>query len=138
MITLHVLKALELAGFGTIDADLFWEDVPIGADGNAKDGVWVVTRGAPVSRFGATTQSFDVYSRYADKILGSQKLEQILEYLQRAYDEVCELPQVLPYSKNKYTNVRITPTSGIENVGTDENNKIVRVISGQVQCERST
>lgn len=137
MVTLHLLKLLADEGFGTIDTDMFWEEIALDADGNAKEGIWIQSRSTPVNRYGVTNQAFDIYSRYANKVTGAQKLESILEYLQTAYGEVCELPEVPPYSTNQYKNVRITPTSGVENAGTDENNKVVRVISGLIQYERS-
>lgn len=136
MITLHILQLLEDNGFGTIDTDLFWEEVPIDSSGNPKDGIWIVTRGTPVSRLNHQVQNFDIYSRYTNKVTGSQKLVDILDFLQQSYGEVCELPDTED-SNNTFTNVRITPTSNIENVGSDDNNKTVRVISGSVAYERS-
>lgn len=129
MITLSVLKEIENAGFGTIDTDLFLEDASLDSKGKPKNGVWIVTRGSSVSRMNIEIQSFDIYSRYANKLTGHQKLESILEWLQEAYNDVCTLPAVLPYTTQEYKNVRIFPTSSIENVGTDENGLIVRVIS---------
>lgn len=138
MVTLHLLKLLENQGFGAIDTDLFWEEITLDSDGNALDGIWIQSRGTPVTRYSVTHQAFDIYSRYKNKIMGAQKLEAILEYLQSAYSEVCSLPEVPPYSTDQYTNVRITPTSGVENAGIDENNRVVRVISGLIQYERSS
>lgn len=133
MVTLHIAKLLENEGFGTLDTDIFWEEIPLGSDGKPKEGIWIVPRGFPLTRFNATAQAFDIYSRYANKITGSQKLEEILKYIQEAYGEVCELPTVPPYSLTQYGNVRLIPTSGIENVGSDEQDRIVRVISAEVQ-----
>ena len=136
MIALHILQLLEDEGFGTIDTDLFFEEAPLDSTGKPKQGVWIVERGATVTRFNHQTQNFDIYSRYTNKLTGYQKLEAILDYLQEAYGDVCTLPAVPPYSSTVYENVRITPTSSVENVGVDENNKIVRVISGTVTYER--
>lgn len=136
MISLHIAKWLADEGFGTLDTDIFWEEAPLDSQGNAKDGIWVVTRSTPLSRFNVTTQSFDVYSRYANKLTGSQKLESILERLQDAYGDTCELPAVEPYSSAVYTDVRLRPVSGIENVGSDDQDKIVRAISGEVQYNK--
>ena len=137
MITLHILKLLEDEGFGTIDTDLFWEEAALDGNGEPKQGLWIVTRGAPINRFNVTTQAFDIYSRYSNKKTGYKKLEEILGFLQQAYGEVCELPTVPPHSLTTYSNVSIAPTSGVESVGADENNKIVRVISGEVKYERN-
>ena len=87
MITLHILKLLEEEGFGTIDTDLFWEEVPLNSQGDPKNGIWIVTRGVPIDRLHVYTQNFDIYSRYTNKITGSSKLEGILEFLQEAYGE---------------------------------------------------
>lgn len=136
MITLHIAKWLDDEGFGTLDTDIFWEEAPISADGKPKDGIWVVSRGAALSRFNTTTQQFDIYSRFKNKLTGSQILEDILEKLKEVYGDVCTLPTVTPYSTNEYFNVRLRPTSGIENVGSDDQDKVVRVISAEVQYNK--
>lgn len=136
MISLHIAKLLADEGFGTLDTDIFWEDAPLNAKGVPKDGIWVVARGAPVDRFQVSYQQFDIYSRFANKLTGAQKLEDILEFLQEAYDTVCDLPTVPPYSLTQYTEVQITPVSGIENVGTDDQDKVVRVISGEIKFKK--
>lgn len=133
MVTLHILQLLEDEGFGTIDTDLFWEEAPLDSSGDPKNGVWIVTRGSDVSRVDIGIQSFDIYARYSNKVTTQQKLSAILTFLQEAYGEVCELPTVPPHSTTQYVNVSIMPTSGVENVGTDENEKIVKVISGEVR-----
>ncbi len=137
MITLSILKLLENEGFGTIDTDLFWEDAPLDSQGNPKNGVWIVPRGSTYGRF-IKTQAFDIYSRNANKVTSSKKLEDILEYLQEAYGEVCELPTVPPYSTTRYYDVQIVPTSSVENVGADDQDKIVRVISGQINYKKES
>lgn len=135
MITLHIAKLLEVEGFGTLDQDIFWEEVALNAQGNAKDGIWVVSLAPQVDRF-SLRQSFEIYSRYSNKVTGAQKLEKVLEFLQEAYGSVCTLPKAPPHSNAEYINVRIKPTSGVQSIGKDENNKIVRVIGGEVQYER--
>ena len=136
MIALHILKLLENEGFGTIDSDLFFEEAPLDGQGKPKQGCWIVERGTSVNRFNTQTQNFDIYSRYTNKLTGYKKLEGILDFLQEAYGEVCELPAVPPHSSTVYENVRIEPTSSVENVGTDVDNKVVRVISGTVQYNK--
>lgn len=138
MITLHILKLLADEGFGQIDTDLFWEDAPLDPQGNPKNGVWIVPRGTEVNRFTVSTQAFDIYSRHTNKVTSSKKLEDILDYLQEAFEDVCELPTVPPHSTTRYYDVMITPTSSIENVGTDEQDKVVRVISGQVTFKKES
>lgn len=133
MVTLHIAALLAQEGFGTLDQDIFWEDMPINAQGDPIDGLWVVARGSALSRFDTTTQAFDIYSRSSNKLESSKQLEDILEFLKDAYGEVCELPTVPPYSLTEYIEVRLRPVSGIENVGVDEQDKVVRVISAEVQ-----
>ena len=137
MIALHLLKLLEDEGFGVIDQALFFEEAPLGSQGDPKEGCWIVERGTTINRFNHQTQNFDIYSRYTNKLTGYQKLEAILDYLQEAYQDVCDLPSVPPYSNAVYENVMIQPTSSVENVGVDENNRIVRVISGVVQYNKA-
>lgn len=137
MISLHLLKLLEDEGFGTIDTDLFWEEAALDSSGEPRNGVWIVTRGSSIDRFNVSVQAFDIYSRYTNKLTGAQKLEQILEFLGDAYGTVCDLPAVPPYSNRTYKNCTITPTSSVENAGTDANNKVVRVISGEIRYERT-
>lgn len=136
MVSLHIAKLLADQGFGTLDTDIFWEDMPLDSQGNPKNGIWIVPRGTPVSRFNHTQQPFDIYSRYSNKVTGSKKLEDILDYLQEAFEEVCELPTVPPHSTTRYYDCTITPTSVIENVGSDEQDKVVRVISGEIKFKK--
>lgn len=136
LVSLHILKLLENNGFGTIDTDLFWEDIPLDSNGKPKEGVWIVTTGSAVDRFVVTKESFDIYARYSNKLTSATKLESILHFLQTAYDTVCDLPTVPPYSTAEYFNVRIKPTSSIEQVGFDEQGRLVRLISGQIQFNK--
>lgn len=129
MISISILKALEEAGFGTIDVDLFLENAPLNSSGKPKNGLWIVTRGSGISRLNTEIQSFDIYSRYANKLTGHQKLDSVLEWLRESYSDVCDLPAVPPHTTQAYNNVRIFPSSSVENVGVDENGLVVRVIS---------
>lgn len=135
MITLHILQLLANNDFGVIaltgdeeDATLFFEKLTLD-----KTGLYIASRGAPKSRGVRTTQAFDIYSRGADDIEGAKVLERAFNFLATAYGEVCDLPVVPGYSETEYKNVSIQPTSNIENVGLDANNRIIYVISGQVQ-----
>ena len=130
MVTLHILQLLENEGFGTIDTDLFWEEIPVDQTGGNKDGMWIISRGDPMARGLRTTQTFDIYSRYKNKITGSAKLQEILNYLKFNYVQ-CTLPTT-EGSDFVYKNATITPSGNIENAGIDDNGKVIRVISGQV------
>lgn len=126
-------KLLADEGFGTLDQDIFWEEAPLDSNGNAKDGVWIVTRAPEISRLSVNIQDFDIYARFSNKVTTQKKLTDILLFLQQAYGEVCDLPIVPPYSTTIYKDVVIEPTAGIENVGSDEQDKIVKVISGKIR-----
>lgn len=132
-VTLHIAKLLEQEGFGTLDTDIFWEEASVDSKGKPKDGIWVVTRGSAVTRLQSGIQAFDIYARYANKLTTNTKLEGILKYLQESYGTVCTLPLVPPYSDVLYTQAVIQPVSSIENVGADEQDKIVKVISGEIR-----
>ena len=136
MVTLYLAQLLANEGFGTLDTDIFWEDMPLDSTGKPINGLWIVPRGVAITRFKVTTQAFDIYCREANKVTSSQKLEDILDYLQEAYGEVCELPTVSEISNTRYYDVQITPVSGIENVGTDNQDKVVRVISGEINYKK--
>lgn len=136
MVTLHIAQLLADAGFGTLDESIFWEDMPVDTKGKPKSGLWIVPRGSQLSRLDTHYQAFDIYSRHTNKVTSSKLLEDILDYLQEAYAEVCELPVVPSYSTTRYYDCRIQPTSGVENVGTDEQDKVIRVISGEVKFKK--
>lgn len=132
MISLHLAKWLEQEGFGTLDSDIFWEDAPLDSNGNPRNGIWVVARGNDENRF-VNRQQFDVYSRYTNKLTGSKKLEAILQRIKEAYGDVCTLPTVPPHSMTEYYDCMFLPVSGIENVGVDDQDKVVRVIGAEIQ-----
>lgn len=135
MVTLNIAKLLDDNGFGTLDQTIFWEEIPVGSLEGVTDGIWIVSRGSSLDRFNVTTQAFDIYCRNNNKVACSQKLESILHFLQDSYADVCDLPLVPPYNLTVYNNVRIRPTSGIENVGTDANERIIKLISAEVQYD---
>lgn len=136
MITLHVLKLLEDNGFGTIgitgsepNADLFFEKLTLD-----KNGLYITSRGAQLAKGLRRTQAFDIYARGANDVEGAQKLEQVLEFFTLNQD--CELPIVTGISTTEYKNVSITPTSNIENVGLDDNNRIIYVVSAEIRFNK--
>jgi hypothetical protein len=135
MISLHVAGWLEQEGFGILDTDIFWEDMPVDNSGKPKDGIWVVTRASSDDRF-TNTQQIDIYTRYKNKLTGAQVLESILTRIKEAYGDVCTLPSVEPYSYNQYYDVIMTPVSSIDNVGTDEQGKVVRSISMEIKYKK--
>ena len=49
---------LEDEGFGIIDQDLFWEEMPLDSNGNARDGIFIESN-APINRIKAVTTEPD-------------------------------------------------------------------------------
>lgn len=136
MITLHFLKLLENAGFGTIGTDLYYQKAPV-VNGQEREGMWIVDRPSATTRRNIKVQQFDIYSRYTDPVDGSKKLQAILDYLEQTKAKPCTLPTVPNYSSIQYVNVRVTPLTSLENVGVDSTGKIVRVISGELRYNKS-
>lgn len=133
MITLHILELLKQEGFGTaIDTDLHWERLPL--DGY---GVTIFSRGGEQA-YGRNhiTQRFDLYARFADGLVAYDKLDKIRMYLSESYGELCELPTITGKSNRVYKNVRFTVLDNIENIGTDESDKLIFRLAGQIIYER--
>lgn len=120
MITLHILQLLEDNGLGVINQDLFWEKLPLN-----KNGVGIFSRGGDmVYARNRAVQSFDLYSRGDNDLLGADKLEKIWQYFVEDSNP-CTLPIVPDISNKKYKNARIVPTANIENLGLDETDRLV-------------
>ena len=129
MITLHILEWLKQNGVGTeIDKDLFFEKLPID-----KTGIAIFSLGGSQA-FGRNSivQQFDLYSRGVDDVAGYVTLETIRELLADSYGKVCELPTVPEYTQNVYSNVRFMAIDNVENIGVDENERVVYRMSSQV------
>lgn len=137
MILVSILNKLATDGLGTLDTDLFYEEADLDSNGNPKAGAWIVSRGAPVTRFIIGVQPFDIYVRYKDKLIAGNKSLAILEKLQEYSKTVCDLDPIEEYEIPIYTNVRIIPTSGVESVGKDEQDRMVYVISGEVRYTKT-
>lgn len=133
MIEISFLKQLELDGFGTIDVDMFWQDAPLDNKSKPVNCIWLVSRGGEVSRLNTNIQPFDIYARNTSKLEAAAKLKAILDKMADYYGSVCTLPAVEPYFSNEYTNVTIQPTSGIEAVGSDDQDRMIFVISGELR-----
>jgi len=121
MICLHILQLLEDEGFGTIDSKtngLFYGKLPLGSTG-----VGIYERGSLLSRGTRMVQEFDLYSRGSSDLLGADKLEKIQEFINQTFI-VCDLP-LTPKSSKQYTKVTLEVTSSVENLGLDENDRLI-------------
>ena len=117
MITLHIAKLLEQEGFGTLDQDIHWEKLPIDTTG-----IFVISRGGTSFINNRAVQSFDIYSREVNDLLGADKLEKIWEFVTED-GVICDLPIVPNVSHKQYQRVRIIPQSALENIGEDESGR---------------
>ena len=133
MIALHLLQLLEDEGFGTIDdksGGLFYEKLPLGAVGVA-----IFSRGGPMGKGRRNEQSFDLYARGANDLLGADKLEKIKEYFEQN-ETTCQLPIVPGLSNKIYSSATVEMTDNVENLGLDENDRVVFRLSGRVNYNK--
>lgn len=136
---LHFLKLLEDNGLGTlndpennIQGDLYWQDMPIDANGNDVVGYWILSRGFPSNRFNTKSVNFDIYGRNSNKLQVQVRLQSMLDFMADAYNDVCDLPTIPNVSDRKYRNCIIRPTAGIQNIGKDSVGNYVFAISGSL------
>lgn len=134
MITLHLLQYLKENGFGSaIDTDLFFEKLPLG-----KNGVAIFSRGGERT-YGrrSASQNFDLYSRGSSDLTGYDKLEKIATFFSDNYDDLCTLPIVPGVSNRTYKKARITTIDNIENLGLDENDRVIYRLGATVIYEKN-
>lgn len=134
MISLHLLEYLKDNGFGTaIDTDLFFEKLPL-----SKNGIAIFSRGGEATYGrGKAVQRFDLYSRGTSDLTGYDKLDKIREFFSDTYDDLCELPKVAGVSNREYKKARITAIDNIENLGLDENDRVIYRLVAQIIYEKS-
>lgn len=133
MITLALAEKMaddNVAGL-SLDDDLFWEEMPLSANGKPATGVWIVTRGgsaanAPKGLNLHTT--VDIYVALANKAKTEWTHQEILRYLE---NNMCftELSGSVGDISYAYSNVRVRPTQTPQNDGVTENGLIVKVAS---------
>lgn len=129
MVTLHILEYLKVNNFGTaIDTDLFFEKLPLG-----KTGLAIFSRGGEAS-YGRTraVQRFDLYSRGSSDLTGYDKLDKVRTFFADNFDNLCELPTVTGVSNRVYENARITAIDNIENLGLDEEDRVIYRLGAQI------
>lgn len=130
MISLAILVALERAGLGTVDSDMFWEELPLDDVGSNREGIWLITRGSGLNKNGANYhQTFDVYAVYNNKIQQEKKIRDVLAFLE-SFDS-CDL-DCGDLSDEVFTNVRLRPAAQSQNAGLNVNGWLVKFASGEV------
>lgn len=134
MITLHLLEYLKENGYGTaIGADLFFEKLPLD-----KNGVAIFSRGGEAT-YGRRrcVQRFDLYSRGSSDLTGYDKLDKIRTFFSDNYDNLCELPPVPGVSDRQYKKARITAIDNVENLGLDENDRVIYRLGAEIVYEKA-
>jgi hypothetical protein len=132
MVSLHLLQYLQEGGFGTLETSLFFEKLPLG-----KTGIAIFSRGGERA-YGRklAAQNFDLYSRGSSDLLGYDKLEKIAEYFANNYDNLCQLPIIQNVSNRLYKKARITTIGNIENIGLDENDRVIFRLGATIIYEK--
>lgn len=122
MLTYHILRYLQDNGFGTIDNGLYWEKLPLDVYGIA-----IYSRPGTANASGnkRRMKQFDLYARGKSDLGGMQTLERVQDFLLKNYDNLCDLPVIPGFSERKYTKATITSTDEIENLGLDENDRLI-------------
>ena len=123
MITLALLQYLENNNIGTIDKDLFWQN--IGID---DEGLYIVNIGQAQNRGQRRAQRYEIYVRSKNKVAGLKMLESVIELINNSYG-VCDLPAVKNYVDG-YHNITLLPLSSPTRVGEDANGRIIWSASG--------
>lgn len=126
MITIALLQFLEDHGIGTIDTDLFWQD--IGLD---KDGLYITNIGQAQERGSRRVQRYELYARGKNHLESLKLLESAIELINNSYNE-CALPGVAKYNVPSYTNITLMPTTTPTRVGKDTNGRIIWSAAGNI------
>ena len=126
MITIALLQFLENNGIGTIDTDMFWQNI-----GTDAEGLYIVNIGQAQARGSRRVQRYEIYVRNKSKLAGLQLLESVIALISNSYS-VCELPAVEKYDVPAYGNITLLPLSTPTRVGEDANGRIIWSASGNI------
>jgi hypothetical protein len=135
MIIHSLLQQLSDDGFGTVGTTLQVGVLPLTEQGDARDGIAVTPRGLPVDRINVNEQAVDFYVRNKP-LVALNKAQELLEYLQDSFSEVCTLPALDGITTETFSDVTITPSSSVEYVGQDDNGGVTFVVSGEVRYKK--
>lgn len=137
MIIHSLLQQLEDDGFGTVGNELQVGVIPLTAQGNVRNGIAVTPRGLPVTRLNVNIQAVDFYVRNSNPMTALNKAQELLEYLQESFAEICNLPSLDGVTTETFSEVVITPSSSVDFVGVDDNNGTTFVVSGEVRFKEN-
>jgi len=138
MIVHSLLQQLEDDGFGTVGTTLQMGILPVDENGKARNGIAVITRGTPVTRFNSRIQAVDFYVRNTNPLTASNTAQEILDYLHDSFSDICTLPALDGVTTESYEGVTITPVSAPDYVGQDDNGGHSFVVSGEVRYQNVT
>lgn len=142
MIVPALVLEMQHQGLGTVDTDLFWEELP---QSPSAEGIWVVSRGDAGSDENAQMLSVDIYARYANKLTTEMKLRAVVNWVRDEAQGLCTL-QVNPHDLDSsqpdeniiYDIASIDHVGAVQNQGVDENGRILKTITIQIKFnERS-
>lgn len=125
MITLNLLKFLELNGFGKIDKDLFWQKLGLG-----KTGLYITNIAENSYRGRRKSQHYEIFSIGKNDVEGLKQIEAVAKLFKDSY-AINELPEVKGICE-AVRNVVILPPSTVSNVGENEQGRIIYSISGEI------
>ena len=135
MVIHSLLQQMQVDGFGTIGTDLQVGTLAVDTNGKARNGIAVALRGSAVNRIQIEIQAIDFYVRNSNSLTAIQKAQEILEYLQESFSEICNLPAMPPLT-DTYSNVTIVPTASVDFVGQDDNGGYNYVVSGEIRYKK--
>lgn len=134
MITAAILTAManDIAGI-TVDANAFWEELPLMKDGKPAQGIWIVTRGGFSTNAKALNNQTiaDIYVAFNDKTKTEAMHAQISAWI-RNHLAICELSGTIGDSRYDFTNIRIRPATTPSEFGITTNGNIVKLASAQI------
>lgn len=135
MITMHILQFLSDNGFGTIDQNLWFENMPLD-----KYGLLIVSTGGIKARGRRTeTRSFDIYCRdQLSNVEAMEKLENVIQLLAASYGSTCTLPSVPGYSDRTYSRVVFDDISDIQNLGENQNGRVLYRIGANITFNKES
>ena len=123
--TLSLLKLLEDNGFGTIDKDLFFEKMPLGATG-----LYIASVGMSQAKGERRRQGYDIYVRGKNDIEARKLTESVADFICNC--NICELPAVPPIADESVKGVELDLASTPTSLGLDDHGRVLFRISGTI------
>ena len=136
MLVPALVLEMQRQGLGTVDTDLFWEELPQSPDA---EGVWVVSRGDAGSTENSQQLSVDIYARFTNKLTTETRLRSVVNWVRGKAQDLCRLsvnPHDLdtsqPNETINYVIYSIQHVGAVQNQGVDENGRILKTITVQI------